>query len=276
MAFQTFHKLGPYRFRILAAGLFIVFLVSTWFLFQQKPQYPEELHINLQEQLKVLIENRLYENDPELINDLTFQEVRTEATVQEGQLKAYFKYSFTDKQEVKTVVQGTALIYRRGLQSSNDHELWILTDIQTNSTFLDFEQPITIFPNSRNTDRRTEALSEKNKERPAPEGKGSQATREEKNTESGFDAQEESSQEESGLPAEKQDQDTKTGSDVRNEDSTSLQETSAERQSAKSHSHSSDENSPVQPETVEETDTETNSEPEKTEDNSSAIPQNTE
>jgi len=148
---MIFSEFNEYRFRILAGVLLVIFLVSTWFLFLQQPKYPEELHIHLQEQLKNLIENRLHGKDPNLISGLEFHNIGTEATKLEGQLKAFFEYSFIDKSKVKTVVQGTAKIYRQSLEASNDYELWILTDLQTNSTLLDFEEPVTILPSSHSS-----------------------------------------------------------------------------------------------------------------------------
>ena len=50
MMIKSFIK--AYRFRILSGLLFVVFLLSTWFVFYQKPKYPEALHISLQETAK--------------------------------------------------------------------------------------------------------------------------------------------------------------------------------------------------------------------------------
>ena len=77
---MIFSKFIEYRFRILAGVLLAIFLTSTWFLFLQQPKYPEELHVHLQDQLKVLIKNRLYKSGPALTNDLAFHSVHTEAT----------------------------------------------------------------------------------------------------------------------------------------------------------------------------------------------------
>ena len=41
-----------YRFRILSGLLFLIFLISTWFLFYQKPKYPETLHLSLSGTIK--------------------------------------------------------------------------------------------------------------------------------------------------------------------------------------------------------------------------------
>ena len=55
-------------------------------------------------------------------------------------------------------MQGTAIIYRRSLEASDDHELWVLTDFQINSTLLDFEEPVTLLPISQGRGKLLEAV----------------------------------------------------------------------------------------------------------------------
>ena len=137
--------LKVYRFRILAGVLFLICLISTWFIFYQGSQYTEELHINLQEQLKVVITEALLQNDPTVYN-IQFQKMSTQNTNKQNQIKAYFQYSFDDKDGVNISVKGHALMKKKSVNAAKNYALWIVTDIQTQNTQLKFQKPITLFP----------------------------------------------------------------------------------------------------------------------------------
>ena len=139
-----FAKLRPYRFRILAGALFCAFLISTWFVFHQKPQYPEELHISLQEQLKNIIQETLSKQKPQAKN-LQFQKMWTQSTKKQDQISAHFKYSFDDETDVNVSVEGQALMNRKSLGASEKYDLWSVDHIQINNTQMEFLEPITFF-----------------------------------------------------------------------------------------------------------------------------------
>ena len=141
MQASFFLKLKPYRFRLLAGVLFCILLVSTWFLFSQKPDYPEEVHISLQEQLKHIIQDALY-NQEEGIYDLQFQEMQTSVMARSHRIKAEFQYSFMDKNEVKVTVVGVAHIRRRHPDSETKHDIWLMDHFETKPPVLEFSQPI--------------------------------------------------------------------------------------------------------------------------------------
>ena len=127
-----------YRFRLLSGGLFVVFLVSTWFIFYQQPKYSEEIHVNLQEQLKEVIEDTLIKKNA-LHQNLEFQKMWTRSTNKRGQIRATFKYSFEDENQVNTSVKGWALINKK------EGNVWSVDDIEVDHTRLQFQKPITLF-----------------------------------------------------------------------------------------------------------------------------------
>ena len=116
-------KLKTYRFRILAGALFCVFLISTWFILHKRPTYPEELHISLQNQLKVIIQEALIQKTPQIQN-FQFQKMWTQSTNKRNQISAHFKYSFNDETDTKLSIEGLALMNQQSLNSSTEHELW--------------------------------------------------------------------------------------------------------------------------------------------------------
>ena len=131
-----------YRFRILSGILFLVFLISTWFVLYQKPKYPEALHISLQEQLKQIIHATLQKQKP-LAQNLQFQKMWTEATRKKHQIKAFFQYSFEDKEGVRLSVKGQATMIRKTVDDT--HDLWRVHHIQTNNTKMAFPEPFLLF-----------------------------------------------------------------------------------------------------------------------------------
>ena len=146
-----FVKIKPYRFRILSGFLFCIFLVCTWLAFYQKPKYPENLHISLQEQLKSLIQETLLKKQPAAQN-LQFQKMWTQATYKKDQISAHFQYSFDDKDGVNVSVSGKALMNRKSVDSSRKYDLWSVDHIQTSNTSLKFEEPITLFSGKLDSD----------------------------------------------------------------------------------------------------------------------------
>lgn len=134
--------LKNYRFRVLSGILLVVFLTATWFLFLKSPQYSEELHLSLQEQLKEMIRKKLYNKNPALASDLTFQKMTTEATPDRNQLQALFTYSFTDEQKINTIVNGSALMHRQKTATRDEPEIWLATQINTRPALFSFQEPI--------------------------------------------------------------------------------------------------------------------------------------
>ena len=138
-----FTKIKPYRFRILAGLLFCVFLISTWFVFHQKPHFPEALHITLQEQFRNIIQEKLTAQKPEARN-LQFQELWTEG-IKRDQITAHFQYSFDDAEGVSFSVSGKAIMNRKSIDPERSHDLWTIDHIKTDNTNLEFKEPITLF-----------------------------------------------------------------------------------------------------------------------------------
>lgn len=136
-------QLKAYRFRILAGLLFFAFLISTWFVFYQKPEYPEQVHINLQEQLKAIIQEALLQKNPQARN-FQFRKMWTQATNKKNQISAHFKYSFDDKEQTNISVEGKALMNRKPLDSSEKYDLWSVDHIEVNNTVLEIQEPITL------------------------------------------------------------------------------------------------------------------------------------
>lgn len=138
-----FAKIKPYRFRILAGLLFCVFLISTWFVFHEKPHFPEALHITLQEQFRNIVQEKLAEQKPEARN-LQFQKLWTEGTKRD-QITAHFQYSFDDADGVSFSVAGKAIMNQKSIDPERNHDLWTVDHIKTNNTNLEFKEPITLF-----------------------------------------------------------------------------------------------------------------------------------
>ena len=152
-------KLKKYRFRILSGLLFCAFLVSTWFVFHRKPTYPEELHISLQNQLKEIIKEALIRQKPQARN-FQFQKIWTQSTNKQDQISAHFKYSFDDETGANLVIEGQALMNRKTLGSSTEHELWSVDHIEANNTKLDFKEPVLLFSGSLKAEGTADLLEE--------------------------------------------------------------------------------------------------------------------
>ena len=146
-----------YRFRILSGLLFVVFLLSTWFVLYQKPKYPEALHISLQEQLKQIIQSTLLKQQP-LAQNLQFHKMWTESASQKDQIKAVFRYSFDSSDGARLSVQGQATMVRNTVDDIQD--LWRVTDIQTNNNKIEFSEPIVLFadPSAKREDNTEEGI----------------------------------------------------------------------------------------------------------------------
>ena len=144
---KCIQKSLKYRFRILAGLLFLVFLISTWFVFYQKPKYPEALHISLQEQLKQIIQSTLLKQQP-LSHNLQFQKMWTEVAGQKDQIKAFFRYSFDSEDGARLFVQGQATMVRNTVDDIQD--LWRVIDIKTNNDKIEFSKPIVLLSGSKN------------------------------------------------------------------------------------------------------------------------------
>lgn len=136
-----------YRFRILSGVLFLLFLINTWFIFYQKPEYSEEVHINLQEQLKAIIRDTLSQKQPQVQN-FQFQKMWTQATNKKNQISAHFKYSFDDEEQINISVEGHAIMNRKALEASEQYDLWSVDHIEINNTKLEFQEPITLLSSS--------------------------------------------------------------------------------------------------------------------------------
>ena len=143
-----FKKLKPYYFRLLAGVLFCVLLLSTWFLFSQKPDYPEEIHISLQEQLKHIIQEAFY-NKEEGVHNLQFQKMQTSVMVRSNRIKAEFKYSFMDKNNTKVTVVGVAQMKRNYPDSETKHDIWLMDHFETKPPVLEFHQPIVLLSSKK-------------------------------------------------------------------------------------------------------------------------------
>ena len=173
-------QIKPYRFRILSVMLLVVVLVSTWFIFHKKPQYSEELHINLQEQFKELIRKSLAEQKPQAKN-LQFQNVTTQmrdrlfkpskvAPLQaedqsslnkedespKAQVKATFEYSF-EEDSTRVSVEGFALMNR--VPTEENYDLWVVKHIQAGRSSLQFEEPIVLQVRKSETENPTKPTS---------------------------------------------------------------------------------------------------------------------
>ena len=155
--FVFFKKLKPYYFRLLAGFLFCVLLVSTWYLFYQKPDYPEEIHTSLQEQLKHIIKDA-FSNKEEGIYNLQFQRMQTSVMSRQNRIKAEFQYSFMDKNDTKVTVVGIAQMGRSYPDSETKHDIWLMDQFETKPPVLEFSQPIVLLSSKR------EELEENNNE----------------------------------------------------------------------------------------------------------------
>ncbi len=152
-------KLKAYRFRILSGVLFLFFLTSTWLMFYQKPEYPEELHISLQEQLKAIIQEKLLEQKP-LVRNFRFKTIWTQSTYKRGQISAHFKYSFDDNDQLNLSVEGKALMNRKEVGADDKYDLWSVDNIEINNTKLKFQEPVTLFSVSEKFEEDTEESTE--------------------------------------------------------------------------------------------------------------------
>ena len=155
--------LKAYRFRILSGVLFLLFLINTWFIFYQKPEYSEEVHINLQEQLKAIIRDTLSQKKPQAQN-FQFQKMWTQATNKKNQISAHFQYSFDDEEQINISVEGHAIMNRKNLEASEQYDLWSVDHIEINNTKLEFQEPITLLSRSSGKEDKEDTSKEETKE----------------------------------------------------------------------------------------------------------------
>ena len=160
---SVFLKIKPYLFRLLAGILFCVFLVSTWFLFSTKPDYPEETHISLQKQLKQIIEEAL-QNKEENSHSLQFQKMETSSMKVKNRILAEFQYSFEDVKSTKITVSGTAQMKLNNPSSNTKHSIWIMDQFQTQPPVLEFSQPIVLLADKKLSDEKKEHSTKEKEE----------------------------------------------------------------------------------------------------------------
>lgn len=136
-----------YRFRILACFFLVVLLINTWFMFHQKLQYPAEVHINLQKQLKQLLHKELQKSST--LTGMVFHKMDTKATTQQNQIEAVFRYSYNDAENVNITVTGRALMKRKVQKPVTQSDIWNVQHIKVNNTALKFSTPIVLLPSSK-------------------------------------------------------------------------------------------------------------------------------
>lgn len=133
--------------KLATAFVFFLIIWGTQCLVNSEKSVSFEQHVQVQQELSILIANYIQENLPQL-RDFKMHSVYTKPP-KKGLLEAYFNYSFTTPvtdgtQLATTELSGTALL--RKLQDKPTQE-WALEKISIEGESVTFTEPVVITPN---------------------------------------------------------------------------------------------------------------------------------
>jgi hypothetical protein len=142
--------------KLVQSVIFFVVIWATQSLVSAEKPVSFEQHVQVQQELTVLIADYVKQNLPDMIN-FKMHSVYTKAP-KKGTLEAYFNYSFTTKvsqseQQATTELAGTAILKKI---KDQPHQEWTLDKIQIEGESLSFTDPIIINP-SKDTEAAPEA-----------------------------------------------------------------------------------------------------------------------
>ena len=125
----------------------VAFLMFTWMTFHKPKDIPEEVHIDLQENLIQLISDYIETRLPTTKN-IEFQRIWTER-IKATKVKASFVYSFEEENpsadSSKTHIDGYAILNKN--ENSTSSETWTFDELYILNSQIRFGDSIVIRPN---------------------------------------------------------------------------------------------------------------------------------
>jgi hypothetical protein len=130
--------------KIISVAVFALALGGTWVMAYAKKPVSQSVHMDIQNDLKRIIAEKLQKNVPESKN-LRFEKFWTE-TVNKDKVKAYFVYTYddvTDEGEPAEVqIDGSAILNK--VEETAENSTWSFDSIQVLDTKVSFNEPIQI------------------------------------------------------------------------------------------------------------------------------------
>lgn len=126
--------------------VFAIALTWTWMVIHDNNAVSFETHSGIQEQLAVFISDTVKAKRTSA-TDIVIEKIWTEA-LGEKKVKAHFIYTFKDNQGeglVATQITGEGILERQP-EDGSGNDRWTLTQIQTNSDSIVFEDALLVTP----------------------------------------------------------------------------------------------------------------------------------
>lgn len=155
--------------KYLSVVFFAVALAWTWNIVHSKAEISFETHSSIQEKLAVLIRDTVKAKRPtatEIVVDKIWTEV-----IAVGKVKASFIYSFKDASEqglITTKIHGQAILDRKE-SSADGNDQWNLSQFQTSSDDIEFQDATFVTGNPNTADTPTTPQPEQNSEQNSEE-----------------------------------------------------------------------------------------------------------
>lgn len=150
---KIFSFLRQHILELLACVFFLLILVSTWFFLKKKENFPEMIHLAIQEEFQKVVKDKILEKNP-LAKDIKFYELWTETTDDSSQIRAVFSYSFNDptepEDEITVTVKGSALINRQLSSTTDEIERWEIGSFDVDQTEMNFNNELLIISPKEN------------------------------------------------------------------------------------------------------------------------------
>ena len=129
-------------------SLIILFLILavTKVSFKGDMDVPQNIHADIQNDIKRLIVDYVEENLPSASN-IKFHKVWTQK-INKNKIKALFKYSFDDSNQntrsTRVAIDGFAHLNKQANESTEDNEVWSFEDLQITNNSIEYKDGIKI------------------------------------------------------------------------------------------------------------------------------------
>ena len=131
--------------KLLSFFMFVAAFLWTWFLFNSKNSIGVDIHAGIQSKLAILIEETIKKNKPNS-SDFQLLQIYTEK-LDDNRISAKFSFKYADKleQDENTVqtLSGEAIL-NKGLSENPEVQKWIVQNVKTSSTNLEFKEGLVI------------------------------------------------------------------------------------------------------------------------------------
>lgn len=130
--------------KIISLVVFLIALVSSWFLAHREVPIPESVHMGIQNDLKQVIADYVQKNLPNSKN-LAFKKFWTE-TLANNKVKATFAYTFDDTNDksgsIGMLIEGYAILNK--VSESAESMEWSFDELHISNNSVEFKEPLIV------------------------------------------------------------------------------------------------------------------------------------